>query len=374
MTLAATVLVGVTVAVAALARAERGRRAMRAGLPERERHFGLLAGEPAAEGLRRVALGQLDLAIELLAGESTVSPDDEAVHETRKALKRLRALLRLLEDALGPGRAARERAVVREAASRLAGARDAEVMVGTLDALVRRHPRRLGRRRGVIELRAHLERERVAAAARALGAADRSATPALNGWAEERALPTAERTHAAAELSALRDRVASWTLPDRPVGKLVDSGLVRVYREGRVRFGRAAARKPSPTALHRWRKHVKDLRYVAEVLDVQSAPDADAARATTSGDGRLAKLARRADALGELLGEEHDLALLAELARTDKRLQRRKRARRALLRTIARRRARLRERALRAGGRLYARKPKRFVRRMRASYQPTLRP
>ena len=57
---------------------------------------------PTAAGESRSA--QLDLAIELLRGESSVAPE-AAVHETRKALKRARALMRLLEGELGAKRA-----------------------------------------------------------------------------------------------------------------------------------------------------------------------------------------------------------------------------------------------------------------------------
>src|ERR1700730_2120460 len=124
-TIAASVAVGVGVA---LARAERERRAARAQR-SRDRHFTLLPGERLADGLRRMALGQLDLAIELLAGEDGGKPGEKAVHETRKALKRLRALLKLLEDELGEQIFARETAVLREAGRRLAAARDAEVLV-----------------------------------------------------------------------------------------------------------------------------------------------------------------------------------------------------------------------------------------------------
>jgi len=78
---------------------------------------------------------------------------------------------------------------------------------------------------------------------------------------------------------------------------------------------------------------------------------------------RIARVARRADRLGEMLGEEHDLMLLAERARTHRPLKRR---RKRLLRAISRRRKRLRKRALREGARLYARGPRRFLRDMRA--------
>jgi CHAD domain-containing protein len=410
----AALLVGVTIGLAALARAERNRRAPRSRPAARERHFGLLAYETPASGLERIALAQLDLAIELLRGEAAVAPD-ETVHETRKALKRLRALLRLLESELGRKRAADEQAVLRDAATRLAGARDAEVMVRTLEHLLRRHPRRLRRRRALIELREALERERAARAAHALGGAGsgqmgadpgqagvgvgpigdgvgptsansgrtrdgvrqtgadsgqagtsfgstsraEARAPSTNGTAAAEARDgnrdEGEHAQIAANLAALRMRVSDWNLRDRSLEQIVQPGMRRVYRKGRARWIRAAARKPSARALHRWRKEVKDLRYVVELLDVRPSP------ATPAAGRRAAKLAQRADALGELLGEEHDLALLAERVRKHDELKRHKRARRALLRTIARRRARLREQALRAGGRLYRRKPRRFA-------------
>jgi hypothetical protein len=123
--------------------------------------------------------------------------------------------------------------------------------------------------------------------------------------------------------------------------------------------------------LHKWRKHVKDLRYAAEVLDVReqakSGSKPSGKRGSKSTSKRMAKIARRADRLGEILGEEHDLMLLTERVRAHEPLKRRrKRTRKRLLRAISRRRASLRRRALRDGERLYARKPGRFVRSMRA--------
>ncbi len=319
----------------ALAKAERERRAVQSKPRASRRHFGLLADETAAHGLRRIALGQLDLAIELL-GDSSSMPPERAVHETRKTLKRLRALMRLLEGEIGSKRAARERAILRDAGARLASARDAEVMVSTLDALLDRYPRKLARKPGLVQLRGHLRRERHTAAAQALE-------------------DTGTRVQVAEELCALRARVAKWKLPDRPAGRLVRPGLEHIYRAGRTGRRRAGRRKPDSRAMHRWRKHVKDLRYALEAIDLSD-----------QSSKHIAKLARRADGLGELLGEEHDLALLAELVRSHKPLKRHKRTRKRLLRAIARRRALLRKRALREGRRLYERKPKRFVRRIRA--------
>ncbi|HWF33514.1 MAG TPA: hypothetical protein VG188_13265, partial [Solirubrobacteraceae bacterium] len=96
-TVAATVAVGTGVA---LARAERQRRA-RSGHRDRDGRFALIDGDRLGAGLRRIALGQLDIAIEMLEGSERGRSPEQRVHEARKALKRLRALLRLVQDELG---------------------------------------------------------------------------------------------------------------------------------------------------------------------------------------------------------------------------------------------------------------------------------
>jgi CHAD domain-containing protein len=325
----------------ALAQAERSRRATKAQLG-RARRFARLPGEPLPEALRRMALGQLDLAIELLGGESGGERGDgrpldkEAIHDARKALKRLRALVRLLRTELGERQYRREHTILREAARRLAGARDAEVMVGTLDALLERHPRELGRRRPLLELRKLLVAERAAAERATLG--DR-----------------ATRGEVLRELSGLRERARQWDLPERPGIALVERDLRRIYRDGRERKRRVARGKGGGDAhaAHAWRKRIKDLRYAAEILGERP-------------------LARRADRLAELLGEEHDLVVLAGLlpppGRAPLQGKRGRRARKALLARIARRRRSLRKRALREGERLYERRPKKFVRRIRRAH------
>jgi hypothetical protein len=394
-TIAATVAVGLGVA---LAQAERTRRST-TRRRKHERRFSQLPGEPLREAIRRMALGQLDLAIELLGDEQNDrgiaermgkrrnngqsqskghgqskrtghrktdvdALDARAIHDTRKALKRLRALVGLLREELGEQQFRHEHEILRDAARQLASARDAEVMVETLDALIERGPRKLGHRRPIVELRKRLVAERVAAARRA--AADRTT-----------------RAQVLADLRGMRERARWWELPERPGIAIVEHDLRKVYRQGRHRMrriertkggkrgkggahteggkrGKGGAQtksgKGDTRAMHKWRKRVKDLRYAAEILGVRP-------------------LARRADTLGELLGEEHDLALLAELlpppGRAPFKGKRGKRARKALLEQIARRRRRLRKRALREGERLYRRKPKKFTRRVRRAHDRT---
>lgn len=390
----ALAVVGVGVAVA-LAKGQLERLADRAkghppGRPRNHR-AALLPGEPYAEGLRGVILGQLDLAIELLEGYpaerasrpapvargSRRSPSgrragpvvfdqsgERTVHETRKALKRLRALLVLLRAELGAKRYARENAALRDCGRRLAGARDAEVMLGTLDSLVRRDPARFKRSRAVRTLRAQLLAERDAAAAHAIHDAR-------------------VRSEVVIELRAVRARVVRWELRERGF-RLLAPGLEGIYERGRGRMRvarrRAAAERPgeerrrrrrgrgarkgkrakrgqSVEALHIWRKRVKELRYAAETLDRGGKAYKPVRR-----------VARRADRLGEILGEEHDLALL-EARMRDKRSRPffagERKVRKRLLALIAARRRKLRKRALREGEHLYRRPPRRFVRRVK---------
>ena len=365
-TIAATVAVGVGVA---LAKAERERRS--AKRRRRDRELGLASGERLAQGLQRMALGQVDLALELLGGDVNSAPGEKAVHETRKALKRLRALLRLLEAELGE-HLARENAALRDTGGRLAGARDAEVILNTLDELIERHPRELARRRSVVELRMRLLAEQQRMERQTLG-------------------DPATRAQVLGELRAFGERVAAWSLPDRDGIELVEPGLRRLYRQGRTRYRRAARGKGDRVlAMHQWRKRVKDLRYAAEMLERRDPPHGAGAGAAAPKSKRragkrrgrkrndsasLRRIAVRADQLGEELGEYHDLTVLAEWIRVHgkpgaagaRRIPRR--TRKTLLKLIARRRRELRRRALREGKRLYRRGPKKFMRSVRAAHE-----
>jgi hypothetical protein len=278
--------------------------------------------EPPKSKLQRRTLAQLEQAIALLEGRGEVEPE-RTVHETRKALKRARALVRLQRDAIARKRFRRENAALRDAGRLLAGARDAEVAVDALDALVRAHPKRLAPSAAVRELRTRLLAERERA------------------WAQT--APGAQTREAAlAQLRAARLRVACWK-PARSDRRSARAGLRRIYAQGRERQ-RRARRAQSSEALHEWRKRVKDLRYAAEMLELRG-------------------LARRADRLGETIGEEHDLTLLAERLRVHRDcFASEKATRKALSKAIERHRERLRRRALKLGKSLYRRTPKRFVR------------
>jgi CHAD domain-containing protein len=364
--LAATVALGLGVA---LARAERERRSADTRRA-RSRRFGLLNDERVGVGLRRMAVGQLDVAIESLQGCDARLSAQERVHEARKSLKRLRALLRLVKDEIGEQAYARETAVVRATGKCLAQARDSEVLLHTLDDLIERQPKKLGRRRGVRRLRARLAHE-------------------CEGAAELALSKSVARPGPLDDLSAMRSRVATWELAEPGGIEAIEPALERLYKSGRRRLRKAArASGPGGRKLHEWRKRVKDLRYAAEMLQRKQEPadkrlrDRVGAKAQQRERAKakakfIARAARRADDLGELLGQEHDLMVLAQRVRAEAKATRASGApgpgtRRALLKAIEERRRRLRKRALHDGRRLYGRKPKRFLRRVRAAQTPAV--
>lgn len=278
------------------------------------RAYKLREGRPLPDELCRVARGRIDHALDELRGKTDSTPE-EAVHEARKDMKKLRALLRLARGELGEDVYARENACFRDAARELAGTRDADVMLETLDALAL--PSGLGG-----ELRKAIQAERDGAPPDGRVAAARSA---------------------AAMLREARKRVDEWPL-ERDTFDALGEGLERTYRRGR-RALRAAQEEPTAEALHDWRKRVKDLWYHQTLLRDLWPPVMRAA-----GDD--------AHELSDRLGDDHDIVVLAAWVRghleTDPEFSV----------AVIRRRGELQDGAFALGARLYAEKPSAYRRRL----------
>jgi CHAD domain-containing protein len=296
----------------------------------RRARYRLHPDEGASEGIRRVARGQLELASNRLT-HSGRKEMGEAVHEARKSLKRLRAVVRLARRPLGDDVYRQENRTFRDAGRELSDVRDAQVIRETLDELTARYGDELpkGAFRG---LRDALDAEAQAAHERVRD--DTAATGQLF-----------------ATLDAARTRVATWPLPENGDGSILVPGFHRIYRRGR-RALRAARKDPSTENLHELRKRAKDLWHAAQVL-------------RPADPKRLKPLGRRAHALSDRLGDDHDLAVLLDAAR--ERAVALAPGELALLRALVdRRRARSRGDALARGRRVYARKPRAWARRLDA--------
>src|ERR671924_2295047 len=232
------------------------------------RSYKLRAGEAVPRGVARIARGRIDHAIDELEGRTDSSPE-EAVHEARKDMKKLRAVVRLVRAEIGDHVYRRENDCFRDAGQELAGVRDADVMLSTLAKLEYDIP---------ADAAAELRRVLEAHKARTAGGARQQASAQVVDV-----------------LTTARRRIGRWPL-DEDGFEAVAGGLQRIYRQGRRDF-RAARAEPTTENLHDWRKRVKDLWYHLSILRDTWRPV-------------MESLADEAHALSERVGDDHDLAVL----------------------------------------------------------------
>lgn len=280
---------------------------------------GISPGSQVPDAVRRLAFRRLEPAVEAL--RSTAEADrDDVVYDVRKRCKRARALLRLVRYDLGPEVYRRENRALRDAARALSPVRDAKVLIGVHDEVaeaVGTTPP--GLRESLVARHEELRRE------------------IFEGG-------TAERVGDA--LAELLARIDTWPLGDGS-WDVLGAGVKRVYGRGRKAMT-AAADEPTTERFHEWRRRAKYHRHQLDFLG-ELWPDVIGASTRTARE------------LTDVLGEEHDLAVLgeavAEWAPSDGDAG-------PLADFIACRRAVLQARARPLGLRLFAEKPSRFVDRL----------
>jgi CHAD domain-containing protein len=275
------------------------------------------------DDVKRIAREQIDRALEAVQN----STGGRGVHDARKRLKMLRALVRLVRDPLGQARYAAETQRYRAAGRRLSALRDADVLLSTLKTLTKE----LGREHqaALRILRTHLTRQR----------------------AEHRSSLTDTAAFVRTTLSDARGRVDGWSLASLSMGDLLD-GFSTSYQRARRAF-HAALADSEDERLHEWRKRSKDFWYHLRLL-------------REAWPGMTEGWTSEAHRLTDLIGDDHDLAVLMESitnmpddARPVPNLDHVRSA-------IHDRRAQLQQQATVLGCRLYAEKPRPMRRRMRA--------
>lgn len=305
------------------------------GLPV-SRSYSLKDDESPTEGIRRIALGRAEKAIEALDGGDAGDDFAGSIHAARKDLKKLRAVVRLVRAELGDDLYREANHRYRDAGRLLSRSRDAEVKVDTLNALRERCDEELPSDLAAAWLAA-LERERDKVVEQASG--------------EEGGSRVAE---ARTMIERGQEEIACWPL-QQDSWRLVEAGLVPGYRRGR-RAMKHARTDPAATNVHEWRKRTKDLWYQLQILRGAWPPV-------------LGEMADQAHKLGDLLGDHHDLTVLAE----DLRSRGLPSDRDAAERAIERRQQELLTDAFEIGERLLTEKPKAFGRRLE-SYWLAWRP
>ncbi len=300
--------------------------------------------EPVHKGWRRIVGEQIETALTLLRSKTDV---DAAVHETRKAMKRVRALLKLLRPGLSAADYRREKKRFADVGRLISGVRDRAVLAATAAAL---SEQTMGKARVAAQRLARHASSHATAATRASGQGEapgegEKAVRLDDGGREE-----ADRVKAA--IVALEQAGKSVKkLKLRSHGfDVVRTGLAKTYRAAR-RYMKLAYKTNVDEHFHEWRKSVQ--AHWRHMLLVDRAwPDVFAARA------QLAK------EMSDLLGEDHDLYVLVRTLDTHQEWGSSAAGRDALVRA-----ARVRQDAIRAeleakGKALFAEPANRFIARI----------
>jgi CHAD domain-containing protein len=281
---------------------------------------------------RRTLAGQLEQAISRLQGEN--EHDLRVVlHGVRVDLKKSRSLLRLMRPALSVELYGREMDALRQSARAISAARDADVLPATMRRLRARYFGYVSQ--GTYDVL----KERLAQ-----GVHEGAAQAALAGQIEL--------------LREARQRVDAWSLRELRWADILDEFRC-TYQRGRKAFGRAQ-RQPSVENLHEWRKRTKDLQYQLRLLR--------AAWPTV-----LAAYVQQAHRLADLLGDDHDLAVLISVISDSAEAAGQVPTADSVIELAERRRLELQTKAWLLGQRLYGESPKELRRRMKRLVQ-TARP
>jgi CHAD domain-containing protein len=295
--------------------------------------------EPAHLGVKRIAKERLERTIKALSQQP--DPDAEAIHDARKDLKSLRALLRLARSAIDPEIRQKENACFRDVGRALSVSRDSQALIEALDLLRKGSRPTNGARQPelrelIASIRAELERE-----------ADRHRIPDNLKLLLQ-------------QLRGASRRVGRWlrnSAPDEEWSVIISPGLVKTYRDGRKlvkEFAAVGLDNVADEAWHELRKLTKALGYQLRLLrDLWPGP--------------IRALQDEVDHLGETLGQDHDLVVLRQrvlqMPFSAEATQNSAEARHALIESIARKQKKLRQTAMGLASRVNAERPKEFEHR-----------
>jgi CHAD domain-containing protein len=238
--------------------------------------YRLQRSESVSQGVKRVAREQLENAMADIQNDQM--DRHETVHQVRKRFKKMRGLIRLVRPSFEKTYQ-RENANFRDVGRELSAVRDAQSLIEGFD--------------------------RLAADARN-SESDQPFAGIREHLVGRRARIAGEQQDLSGALAALMDdiqqamtRAADWELKERGFDAIA-GGFEKTYEKAQRAMEQASRNKASAEDFHEWRKHVKYHWYHCRLLENLWKP--------------LMK-ARRDEAkhLAELLGEDHDYALLDQL-------------------------------------------------------------
>jgi CHAD domain-containing protein len=284
--------------------------------------YRLAPTEPVANAVQRIAREEAAGAAQRL--RNSAGNRDEAVHEARKSVKKLRALLRLVRSQLGSV-ASEENQRLRDAGRKLSALRDAAAMLEVMDDFEKRFASGM---KGLDGIRGRLIARRQEA--------------------ENRTDAGEILEAAAAALDSTARSAGNWSLEADGFSAL-EKGFVSAFRAGRKALARVRKR-PEDENYHEWRKRVKDHWYHVRLLGGVLGKDVE-------------RREKQLEILSEWLGDDHNIVVLRAMLRAESRALGARRDIHAFLDVLQKRQAQLREKALKKGERLYAPKPRKVAQR-----------
>lgn len=293
--------------------------------------FQLKTDESMSQGVKRVVRSEIEDALEQLRAND--QNEEETVHETRKTFKKVRAALRLVRDELGDTVYRRENFLFRDAARPLTEVRDAKILIEALDHLTE-------------HFSTEIEAGKFAKVREALVAKQQTVTQRV--LKEHRAFATV-----ADEVAPAIDRIPDWTIGHMG-WSAVGRGLKRTYRAGHRALA-AAEKESSMENLHEWRKQAKYLWHQLQLLE-------------SAWISREEDLGDEVHTLTQILGDDHDLAVLRWLVFSDSITYGGEDVAQSLIAFIDRRRADLQRQAFVCGQHIYRDSPKDFTKRIKRGW------
>jgi CHAD domain-containing protein len=300
--------------------------AARLTLVEMAYHF--KAKESVPEGIRRIVREETESAVgELTNHTADHRKRDEAIHEARKSIKKIRGALRLVQPELGQ-MYSKENGRLGETGRRLSELRDAGAIMEVFDGLINKY-------------RHQLRPEAARAVRRGL---------LKNKQETERRLKVDGVVHqAVAALKTIGKDVEKWPLHTEGF-EAIAPGFKNRYRRGK-RAMAIAHNDPTPENFHEWRKRVKDHWYHVKLLESAWTEVLQAREAAL-------------DDLQNWLGDDHNLIVLGEKLDADPDQYGGEENVRLFAAVMQEYGNELREKSFALGAKIYEQKPKLFVRDM----------
>jgi CHAD domain-containing protein len=285
--------------------------------------YRLKASESVPEGIKRIVIEELDSATEQLS-RNDHKGRDEAIHEARKSLKKIRGALRLVQPELGTTYR-KENRRLRDLGRKLSEFRDAAAIIETFDNVVEKHKESL-RENTLTSIRQALDKSKL----------------------ETERISHVERVvkEAISTFRITKKRITAWSL-NADGFRAIAPGLRTTFRRGRKVMA-AAQKDPRPENYHEWRKRVKDHWYHVRLLEnvwteVMQAHEASLKNLETwlGDDHNLVVLREELGSKPEDYGDQKDIELFLTLAGEYQK--------------------ELREKAMSLGQRVYEEKPRQFT-------------